>query len=224
MYNGQNISVVIPCLNEERGLDSVLADMPHFIDEVIVVDNGSRDGSIKIAKKYNVKIIQETIKGYGRVLLKGIRNANGDIVVLLDGDGSYPICNIKEMYDFMKEGQLDFVSGCRFPLDNRYAMPLVNLLSNYFISWLVRMMFKIKLQDSQSGMMVFKKTIMEKIKIYNMGMGFSQEIKVKAWTNSIRCAEIHIPYKIRIGNVKFRKIKDGLKNLYDLLLLGLKLR
>ena len=120
--------------------------------------------------------------------------------------------------------EFDFVSGCRFPLVNSKAMLFLNKLSNYFISWLIRFIFKVKVIDSQSGMMVFRKDILKKIKVQNKGMGLSQEFKIKAWLNpNIKCSELHISYYPRLGRVKFNKIRDGIKNLYDVLILWQKL-
>ena len=217
MLGDKKISVVIPCLNEESGLAYLFETMPNFIDEVIIADNTSTDKSTEIAKKYNAKVLTEKVKGYGIVLLKGLKHATGDTIIIMDGDGTYTAERLKELCTFLEDNDYDFISGCRFPLTDFMAMPFINRVSNYFISWLIRKVFKVNIQDSQSGLMLFKKGILNKISIYNKGMGFSQEIKIKAWlSNKIKCGEMHIPYNIRIGKVKFRKIKDGLKNLYDL--------
>lgn len=206
------------------GLDFVLKTLPAYIDEVIVVDNGSTDSSREIAKKYNVKLLTEETKGYGKALLKGLRYVTGDTVAVIDGDGSYSVGSLREIYDFMEKGNFDFINGCRFPLYNYKVMPLTNRWGNYFISWLIRKIFKINIKDSQSGWMVFKRSILDSICIYNTGMGFSQEIKIKSWLGNKKCAEVHIPYNTRIGRVKFKKISDGLKNLYSVFRLWIDLK
>ncbi len=214
MFEDKKVSVLIPCLNEMHGLDSVLKTLPDFIDEVIVVDNGSTDGSIEITKKYNIKLLTEEARGYGKALLRGLRYVTGDIVAIMDGDGSYSLGTLREICDFMEKGNFDFINGCRFPLDSYKVMPLANRLGNYFISWLIRKMFKINIQDSQSGLWVFKKSVLDGVCIYNTGMGFCQEIKIRNWLNNKKCAEVRIPYKDRIGKSKFKKTSDALKNLY----------
>jgi hypothetical protein len=96
-------------------------------------------------------------------------------------------------------------------------MPFINRFANYFISWAVRIIYKIDLKDSQSGLMIFRKNILGKINVFNPGMGFSQEIKVKAWLNNgIICGEKNISYHKRLGTVKFRKIRDGYRILFDI--------
>ena len=216
MLKQEKVSIIIPSLNEEQGLNSILATMPCFIDEIIVVDNLSTDKSVEAAKMHGAKVIIERTKGYGRVLLRGLECITGDIAIIIDGDGSYGTKSLEGLCSFMQNNEYDFVSGCRFPLDNPGAMPFINRFANYFISWIIRIIYKINLKDSQSGLMIFRRDILERINVLNPGMGISQEIKVKAWLNSgIRCGEKHIPYHKRLGTVKFRKIRDGYRNLFD---------
>src|ERR1700734_432436 len=90
MYKSQKITVIIPCLNEEQGIESVMRRMPDFVDEVIVVDNGSTDRTSDVAKSYGAKVIHEDVRGYGRAYKTGFASASGDIIITLDGDQSYP--------------------------------------------------------------------------------------------------------------------------------------
>lgn len=226
MLNNFKFSIIIPCYNEEKGLRAILRSIPSIIDEVIVVDNGSKDNTIQLAKSYKAKVVIENVRGYGRALQSGLSQiGNSDIIGIIDGDGSYHIECFLKMYKYMEDSNFDFVSGCRLPLTNLKAMPFINILSNYFISWLTRFLFKINIIDSQSGMMIFKKDILKRIKIYNTGMGFSQEIKVKSWLNrQIKCSEFKINYYPRIGKAKFNKLKDSINNLYDILILWIRIK
>lgn len=162
--------------------------------------------------------------GYGYAYQTGLPKAKGDIIVTLDGDNSYPLFELEKMLSYMEKGHYDFVVGCCYPLVHENAQPVINKIANYFVSCLIRVLFKINLIDSQSGMMVFKKEVLKKIKIQNTGMGFSQEIKIKAFLNpEIKCGKVRISYLHRIGNTKFKKI-DGIKNLYSVLLLFIELK
>jgi glycosyltransferase involved in cell wall biosynthesis len=217
MLRGKNISVIIPCLNEERGLGYVLSTMPRFIDEVVVVDNISTDNSVAVAKKYGAKVVREDGRGYGRVLLRGLEYAAGEIIIIIDGDGTYPVEAFEDLCASLEDRNYDFVSGCRFPLEPRGTMPFLKILGNRLISSWVSATFKVNIKDSQSGLMVFKREILGDIRMFNLGMGFSQEIKIKAWCNGrIRCVEKHISYHKRIGKVKFRMFQDSCRNLLDL--------
>ncbi|MFB0561846.1 MAG: glycosyltransferase family 2 protein, partial [Candidatus Lokiarchaeia archaeon] len=224
LYNNKKISLTIPCYNEEKGIGNVLKKKPFFVDEVIIIDNNSTDKTADVAKKYGATIVHEKKMGYGYAYLTGLPKAKGDIIVTLDGDNSYPLFELEKMLSYMEKGHYDFVVGCRYPLVHKNAQPLINKIANYFVSWLIRVLFKINLIDSQSGLMVFKKEVLKKIKIQNTAMGFSQEIKIKAFLNpEIKCGEARISYLHRIGNTKFKKI-DGIKNLYSVLLLFIELK
>jgi len=223
MINNYKVSILLPCYNEEAGLKNTLGSVPPFVDEVIVIDNGSSDNTAQIARSYNARVLVENQKGYGRALLEGLKHATGQLIVIMDADDSYPVSTLEQICVYMGKDKLDFVSGCRFPLTNSKAMPFINIIGNYFISCLIRSLFKIKLRDSQSGMMVLKKNIFSRIEVSNCGMGFSQEIKIKAWSDpGINCGECHIPYFPRVGKVKFNKIKDGTNNLCGVLALWVK--
>src|SRR5688500_17771786 len=91
MYKNLRITVVIPCLNEEEGIRKVLDELPSFVDEVMVVDNGSTDGTAEIARSRGARVITELNRGYGRAYKSGFSHATGDIIVTLDGDHSYPV-------------------------------------------------------------------------------------------------------------------------------------
>jgi len=213
------LSIVIPCHNEEGGIEEILRTKHHLQCEVIVVDNNSSDRTSEVAKKYGATVAHEKRMGYGYALGAGFSKASGDFIVTIDGDNSYPLLNLDKMLAYMEQGNHDFVSGCRYPLTNKNAQPAINKIANYFISWLVRALFKIDLLDSQSGMMVFKKDVLRKINIQDMGGGFSwsAEIKIRAFLDpDINCGETHITYLPRVGKVKF-KIIDGVKNLCSVL-------
>ena len=91
MYKENRITVIIPCLNEEQGIESVLRRMPEFVDEVIVVDNASTDRTSDVARSLGAKVIRENVRGYGRSYKTGFAQATGDLIVTLDGDHSYPL-------------------------------------------------------------------------------------------------------------------------------------
>ena len=217
MYKFKTISVVIPCYNEQEGLDRILRCKPSFIDEVIVVDNGATDSTVDIAKKYGATIVYEKKRGYGQACLTGLSKINGDIIVIMDGDDTYPITEVKKVLLHMENEHCDFVTGSRYPLVNKKVQPIINKVANRSISWFIRVLFKINLIDSQSGMMAFKKSLLNKIKVYDASVGFCQGIKIKAFMRrDVRCGEVHIPYRARTGKVKYRRIVDSIKNLYSI--------
>ncbi len=115
MYKGQRITVIIPCLNEEQGIESVLRRMPEFVDEVIVVDNGSTDRTSDVAKSFGAQVIREDVRGYGRSYKTGFASATGDLIITLDGDHSYPPDAISYLLEAFLHLDVDFLNASRFP-------------------------------------------------------------------------------------------------------------
>lgn len=218
MYQENTVSLVIPCHNEEKGILELLRNRPAFIDEVVVVDNDSSDGTAAAAKGQGAKVVYEPRRGYGFAYQAGLPFASGDILVTLDGDTTYPLYEIERLLQFMKNGKYDFVSACRFPLSDKRNMPCVNEASNRFIAWWARIWLGVGFRDLMSGMWVFKRQILPKIMPKSTGMGFSHEIKIKVWLDpEIKCGELHIDYLKRVGDSKFRRVRDGVSTFFDTL-------
>ncbi|MBN3040437.1 MAG: glycosyltransferase family 2 protein [Candidatus Omnitrophica bacterium] len=219
MYKDKKVSLILPCYNEEQGLEYILSNRPLFFDEVIVVDNNSSDSSADIARRHNASVCFLSKRGYGRACRKGLEKASGDIVLMMDSDASYPVDESGKLIEELAEKKCDFISGCRFPLNNKRAMPWIKRKSNRFFSSLIRFLFSIGLKDSQSGMIAFRKDILNEILPDNYDMEFGMRLKLQAWVNpNIRCYEAHINYRSRIGRVKYRSIIDGAKTVLDMFL------
>jgi glycosyltransferase involved in cell wall biosynthesis len=217
MYKGQRITVIIPCLNEEQGIESVLRRMPDFVDEVIVVDNGSTDRTSEVARCFGAQVIREDVRGYGRSYKTGFASASGDIIVTLDGDQSYPPDAISYLLEAFLHLEVDFLSASRFPVRDRNAMSLKHKLGNVILSLAMSLLYGRWVRDSQSGMWVLRRSILADMKLVSDGMAFSEEIKIEALkSNRVRFAEISIQYTSRLGEIKLNPWRDGFHNLWFL--------
>lgn len=213
----KTLSIIIPCYNEEDSIAVVIQRIPKNSGDIIIVDNNSTDQTSSIARNLGAKIVFEVRRGYGSALKAGLAEARGDILITLDGDGQYPAEKIEEIVNFLEEKKLDFISCSRFPLTNRYSMNFSRILGNKMLTWAANLIFGLKLNDSQSGMWVFRRKILENIRLESDGMSFSEEIKIKAALNlRFKFAEYWIPYYSRIGRSKLMPFKDGLFNLFYL--------
>lgn len=218
MYKGSSITVVIPCLNEEQGVEQVLRRMPEFVDEVIVVDNGSTDRTSDVARGFGAQVIREDVRGYGRSYKRGFANAKGDIIVTLDGDHSYPPDAISYLIEAFLHLEVDFLNASRFPVRDRRAMSLKHKFGNLILSLAMSLLYFRWVRDSQSGMWVFRRRILQNMKLESDGMAFSEEIKIEALKNSrVRFIEISIQYSSRLGEIKLNPWRDGFYNLWFLL-------
>jgi glycosyltransferase involved in cell wall biosynthesis len=214
MYKGLKVTVIIPCLNEEQGIERVLGRMPAFVDEVIVVDNGSTDRTSDVARGFGAMVIREEVRGYGRSYKKGFSHATGDVIVTLDGDHSYPVDALSYLLEAFLHLDVDFLNASRFPVRDPQAMSFKHKMGNLVLSLAMSVLFFRWVRDSQSGMWVFRRSILDRMELVSNGMSFSEEIKVEALRDpAIRFGEISIQYSSRLGEIKLNPWRDGLQNL-----------
>lgn len=219
MYRNNTISLVIPSMNERKGLEIVFPSIPAYIDEVIIVDYKSTDGTPEYAKNMGARVIHEDQKGYGAAYKRGFRMATGDIIVTSDADGTYPITAAAELIDYMLDNNLNFVSGCRFPLKDQNSMRKRNFIGNMLLTSVSVMLFGYKVTDLLSGMWVFKKDVLNHLKIRTNGWNFSEEITIEAIIRkNVRFGEYHINYFEREGQTKLWPFTVGVENLCYLFL------
>jgi glycosyltransferase involved in cell wall biosynthesis len=217
MYKGQSITVIIPCLNEEQGIEKVLRAMPEFVDEVIVVDNASTDRTSEVAAALGAKVIREDVRGYGRAYKRGFAVAMGDLIVTLDGDHSYPVDALSYLVEAFLHLDVDFLNASRFPVRDRRAMSFKHKVGNLILSVVMSVLFFRWVRDSQSGMWVFRRAIIKEMKLESDSMSFSEEIKIEVLRNSrLRFGEISILYSARLGEIKLNPWRDGFQNLWFL--------
>ena len=219
------ISVVIPCLNEEKALSLCLDEIKNTLDvnklnaEIIFVDNGSIDKSLEIAKNKimeipYLRIFEEKEKGYGSAYLKGISESRGKFIFMADADFSYEFSDIPRFINKLKEG-IDMVIGNRFM--NRISsesMPWHHKhIGNPLFSFIIKKIFKINVGDIHCGARAFKAEIFQKITLHTLGMEFASEMIIKAAKAKLVITEIPIQYRKRIGESKLNFVKDGLRHL-----------
>ena len=129
MISNKHLSLVIPCKNEASALKQAFKHVSKQIDEIIVVDNGSTDKTVQVAKNIGAKVFTEDKNingiGYGFALAKGIKQATGDIIICMDGDGSYPIAEIPNLVKKLEARKLDFISCSRIPFKNPKSISFI---------------------------------------------------------------------------------------------------
>lgn len=215
MIEGRTVGIVIPCYNEEQGLAVTLPRCPKEVDEVIVVNNNSTDRTEEVARRHGARVVFESVQGYGKAYQAGFTAARSDILVTLDGDGQYPIQDVPRLVRILLERKLDFLSGCRFPLE-RSSMPLMRHIGNILLTTAARLLFGVHMRDTQSGMWIFHRSLLDVVRPVERGMPFSQELKLKAVLAGFRFGEEHIVYAQRAGVSTLSPLKDGWGNLRHL--------
>jgi glycosyltransferase involved in cell wall biosynthesis len=166
-----------------------------------------------VATSLGARVVAERTPGYGAAYKTGLRAVRSDVVVTLDGDGTYPPEEIPRLVQTLVDRQLDFLSASRFPLADRRAMGFSNRFGNWVLTAAAAVLFFRPIRDSQSGMWIFRRAALERLHLTSDGMPFSEEIKLEALLRGLRFGEAHIPYGVRVGEVKLQKWRDGWSNL-----------
>jgi glycosyltransferase involved in cell wall biosynthesis len=218
----KTLSIVIPALNEEKGIGDVLKEIPirklknmGFETEVLVIDNGSKDKTPHIARNHGARVIIQPIKGYGNAYKAGFANAHGDIIATGDADMTYPFSILPEVIHMISDEGYDFVNTNRLKTLQPGVMEGSHILGNKILTTITRLLFKWPYKDSQSGMWIFKRSIWKKLNVNASGMPFSQELKIEAHARGFHCTEIPIDYRARAGETKIR-VSDGIDNITHL--------
>ena len=167
MLKGKRISVVIPAYNEERRLPGVLGRIPDFVDEVIVVDDGSSDRTYEAARAFAEKDSRiKAIKlkencGKGCAMREGVKNSSGDVVVFMDADGQHRPEDIIKLVEPIASGEVDMVIGAR--KGDLKSRPLHRRLSNVITTKLIRLKLGTYVYDTQSGFRAFRREFLPEI-------------------------------------------------------------
>lgn len=223
--NKTKISVVIPASNEEEGIGKTIRSIPksglenvEYEVQILLVDNGSTDGTGEVAKKAGVTAVLEPRRGHVIAYKTGFPNAAGEIIAPADGDSSYPIEDIPRLVKLLEQEEIDFITTNPFGRMDKNATSLQNRFGNGVLNLTARLPFRIDLNDSQSGMWVFRRSILDKLLLRSDGMLFSEGLELEACCFArCRCKELPIQYKTRLGKIKFRVWRDGFRNLFYLI-------
>ncbi len=213
-----DLSVLIPTMNEEASIGSVLDDARSALDgagiayEILVVDTDSKDRTREIAIERGAKVIDEPRRGYGRAYRTGFAAATGDVIATLDADCTYPAEDIPSLYQQLLDEDLDFITTNRFARLEEGAMSTKHRFGNWALTFSTNLLFRVRIKDSQSGMWVFRRSILDVLSLTSDGMPMSEEIKIEAFRRS-KATEVPITYRRRVGEVKLSSWKDGRENL-----------
>ncbi|WP_459938343.1 glycosyltransferase family 2 protein [Desulfonatronum parangueonense] len=191
------LSIIMPCLNEAETLAVCIQKAQQFLKahsvagEVIVADNGSSDGSQKIARDNGARVVDIAEQGYGSALMGGINAARGKFVIMGDSDDSYDFSALMPFLQKLREGN-ELVMGNRFRGGIKpRAMPLLHrYLGNPVLTGLGRLFFKSPIGDFHCGLRGFRKTAIQNLNLRTTGMEFASEMVVKATLNKLRIAEV----------------------------------
>ncbi len=227
--NSKNIevSVVMPCLNEEETLGTCIQKAQNTLEElgiqgeVVVADNGSTDASVAIAERLGARVVHQPLRGYGAAYLAGIAAAEGQYIVIGDSDDTYDFTDLKRFITPLRDG-CDFVIGNRLKGEILPgAMPgLHRYLGNPILTGILNVLFRSGVSDAHCGMRSFTRAAYQQMELQTTGMEFASEMVIKGIKTDLKIKEIPITYSPRKGESKLNSFRDGWRHLRFMLMLS----
>lgn len=221
-----DVSIVMPCLNEEEAIKGCIVEARTalaalgFSGEIVVVDNGSTDRSVEVARSAGARVVHEPNRGYGNACRRGLREARGRFVVMGDSDGTYDFSALAHFV-------LPLLNGAEMVMGDRLnstmepgAMPwLHRYVGNPFLTKTMNVLFGSDIADSHCGLRSIKKETLGGLTLTSPGMEFASEFLIEAVQHGVKLDQVPIRYRRRYGGQpKLRTFRDGLRHLRLLLL------
>jgi glycosyltransferase involved in cell wall biosynthesis len=212
------VSVVIPCLNEAESIGECVNAAQRVLDEhgldgeVVVVDNGSDDGSGTLAALAGARVVDEPRRGYGSAYQAGFAEARGDYIVMIDADLTY---DFEEIPRFIQEldGGAELVMGNRMDAVQPGAMPMLSRIGNPLMSRFLNLLFRTPISDTWCGMRAFRRDVLPVLDLQSTGMEFASEMVIRAARRGLEIREVPIALHPREGESKLSPFKDGWRSL-----------
>jgi glycosyltransferase involved in cell wall biosynthesis len=222
------VSVVLPCLDEVESVGPCTVEALRAIEaegldgEVIVVDNGSTDGSPEAAAAAGARVIHESRRGYGSALRAGFRAARHDVIVMADADLTYPLDKIGQLIAPVMRDEADLVLGNRLDDATRHTMPLLHrYVGTPAITFLTaRACGRRVVTDSQSGFRAFRRDVLPAMGLQGTGMELATEMLIRSSRAGLRITEVQTGYRPRVGESKLDTWGDGWRHLQLILMLA----
>ncbi|MBU1176891.1 glycosyltransferase family 2 protein [Patescibacteria group bacterium] len=206
------LSIIIPAYNEEEGIEKVISELKETVDqeyEIIVVNDGSTDQTENILENIkDIKLINHPYnKGYGASLKSGIRKAQGEYILIIDGDGTYPVNEIPKLLKYVNN--YDMVSGMRKGKNFDARWFYSQRLAKFILKKIASYVTKTKIPDINCGLRIFKKEIIEKYwDLYPQGFSFTTTSLVAFLANDYQVKFVSIDYHGRKGKSTLKPFKS----------------
>ncbi|AEA46155.1 S-layer glycoprotein N-glycosyltransferase AglJ [Archaeoglobus veneficus] len=208
----KDVCILIPTLNEEGNIGYVIEGfLRQGFTNVFVIDGRSTDRTREIAERMGAKVVIQTGKGKGQAIREAFEMIDSDVVVIVDGDGSYMPEEVNRLLEPIRRGIADHVVGNRFANFEKGAFTRLNLFGNKVLNFFFRLVYGVELHDILSGYRALTKEVYKNVELRKPGFEVETELTVETIAKGFRILEVPITYRKRGGKTKLHPLKDGFK-------------
>jgi glycosyltransferase involved in cell wall biosynthesis len=217
------LAILIPCLDEQRGIGGVVIEYRQEFPaaRILVVDNGSSDATAEKARVAGAEVVLEPRRGKARAITTAFAILQEDLVLMVDGDGSYPAEGARRLLEAHRKDPTDMVAGVRAPQAPTAAFRPFHRFGSAAFAWVFRLVFDYEPRDLFCGLRLFSKRFYKNVPLLFRGFELETELTVQAVEKGFRLSEVEIPFRERAAGStsKLRTIRDGVRILRLLLVL-----
>jgi glycosyltransferase involved in cell wall biosynthesis len=210
-----SVCVLIPCLNERLGIRGVIEEFQRALPEarILVVDNGSDDDTADVARSAGAEVIAEPRRGKARAVETAFCHIDEDVVIMVDGDGSYPAEGAHRLLTAYRDTGADLITGIRTPDSGSMVFRRFHQLGTAAFGTVLRWVFSYAPTDLFSGLRLFSRRYYKNVPLMFRGFELETELTVQAVDKQFRLAEVAIPFRARAegSSSKLRTVSDGFR-------------
>ena len=215
----KDVCILIPTLNEEETIGEVISSFKRQgFDNILVIDGNSTDSTRAIAKRAGARVVIQRGKGKGAAVRQAFELIDSDIIVMIDGDGTYLPTEVQRLIEPIERGEAEHVIGNRFAYGGAFA--ILHRLGNWVLNKIFSIGYGLELQDILSGYRAFTKEAVKKMTLRKEGFEIEAEMTVESVKRGIKLKEVPISYRKRRGKSKLNFFRDGMRITYTLYVLA----
>ena len=215
----KDVCILIPTLNEEETIGGVISSFKRQgFDNILVIDGNSTDSTRAIAKRAGARVVIQRGKGKGAAVRQAFELIDSDIIVMIDGDGTYLPTEVQRLIEPIERGEAEHVIGNRFAYGGAFA--ILHRLGNWVLNKIFSIGYGLELQDILSGYRAFTKGAVKKMTLRKEGFEIEAEMTVESVKRGIKLKEVPISYRKRRGKSKLNFFRDGMRITYTLYVLA----
>ena len=213
--SGPTLAILIPCLDEERGIAGVVTDYHREFPDarILVIDNGSSDATAERARSAGAEVLLESRRGKGRAIATAFDLLHEELVLMVDGDGTYPAEGARRLLEAHRNEVADMITGVRSADGSPAAFRPLHRLGSAAFAWVFRLVFHYAPKDLFSGLRLFSNRFYKNVPLLFRGFELETELTVQAVEKGFRLTEVAVPFRERAegSSSKLRTVRDGFR-------------